>query len=185
MEDRLNRQAWLDAGLERLAADGPQGVRIMPIAQLLGVTKGSFYWHYRDRDAYLAALLEEWERSHTRQIIEHVEHVGGDAAGKLRNLLKITVESDPGLTRAIRSWAHVDPNAARMLKRVDRKRLAYVAELLEATGWSAGDAATLAHWSYCALIGHFSLQGARLNGQQIDLILGTLDFTPPQARREK
>ena len=176
MDDKLNRQSWLDAGLQRLAAQGPHGLRIMTIAQELGVTKGSFYWHFRNQDEYLAALLEEWERSHTQQIIEHVENIGGDPAAKLRNLLSVTIAADPRLTQAVRSWAHTDPMVGKAVKRVDKKRVVYVAGLIGSLGWSPEDAATLARWSYCALIGHFSLQSPGLTEGQIDLILGTIAF---------
>ena len=173
MDDRLNHQHWLDAGLAQLAESGPDSLRIMPIAQRLGVTKGSFYWHFRDLSDYRAALLAEWERAHTQQVIDHVEAAGGDAPAKLRRLMGITVSSDGRLAQAVRHWAHGDPLVARALKRVDRKRLAYVSGLLSALGWPPADAQTLARWAYCGLLGHFSLQGEALSERQVDLILGT------------
>ena len=92
MNEKLGRQSWLDAGLARLATHGPHGLRIMTIAQQLGVTKGSFYWHFDDQAEYLAALLQEWEQSRTQLIIEHVEERGGTPVTKLRNLLTLTVD---------------------------------------------------------------------------------------------
>ena len=80
MDDKHSRHSWLNAGLEQLAAHGPDGLRIMAIAEKLGVTKGSFYWHFRDRPALLAALLEEWEKLATLAIIDEVEAGGGGAS---------------------------------------------------------------------------------------------------------
>lgn len=174
MNDRLARQSWLDAGLTRLASHGHEGLRVMAIAEALGVTKGSFYWHFRDHPQYLASLLDEWERSHTHQIIEEVESAGGPPDAKLRQLLTVTLGSDPRSIQAIRAWAQADATVANAVWRVDRKRLAYVAGLLEALGWEPDQAATLASWSYGALIGHFALRGAALNEPQIDLLLSTI-----------
>jgi len=171
MEDRLNRQQWLDAGLEQIAAEGAGGLRIMPIAQRLGVTKGSFYWHFRDLAGYQAALLQEWEASRTQQIIEHVETTGGDAAARLRTLMTLTLRSDARLAQAVRAWATTDTAVADAVARVDKKRLSYLAALLRELGWSKVDASTLAHWAYCALLGHFSMRAPRLTAQQIDLLL--------------
>ena len=176
MNDRLDRQRWLDAGLERLAAHGAVGVRIMTIAQQLGVTKGSFYWHFKSQGEYLAALLNEWESSRTQHIIDHVEGAGGSAMDKLRRLMAVTVVADPRLAMAVRSWAQLDVTAAKVVKRVDKKRLAYVAGLLAGLGWPPDDAATLARWCHCALIGHFNMQGPGLTEAQSELILGTLAF---------
>jgi len=185
MDDRLNAQHWLDAGLDQLAVHGPDGLRIMAIADKLGVTKGSFYWHFRDLNEYRAALLEEWERGHTQQIIDHVEKTGGDAAAKLRNLMIVTVTADARLAQAIRSWGHNDALAGKAVKRVDKKRLAYLSGLIHGLGWPQDDAETLAHWSYCALLGHFALHSPVLTQQQIDLLLSTLAWRPSRAHARR
>src|SRR5438477_7765626 len=68
-ETRLSAQDWETAALEALADGGVAGVAVEPLARRLGVTKGSFYWHYADREALLAAALSRWEKSHTESII--------------------------------------------------------------------------------------------------------------------
>lgn len=178
MNDRLNAQHWLDAGLRVLATEGPQGLRIMPIAQQLGVTKGSFYWHYRDLDDYQAALLREWEQRHTQQIIRAVEAQGGDPSAKLRNLFGLTVNADARLALAIRRWAASHAPARAAQERVDGDRVAYVAGLLGPLGWTQDEALFLARWTYGALIGYFSLQGPTVTAAQMDLLLAVL--TPRQ-----
>ena len=174
MNERLDRQSWLDAGLLRLATHGPEGLGVSAIAQQLGVTKGSFYWHFQNQGEYLTALLQEWERSRTQLIIEHVEQLASTPADKLRRLLMLTLSADPRMMLAVRSWARSDALASQAIVRVDKKRLAYVAGLIEALGWPLEDAATLARWNYCALIGHFNLQGKALSEAQLDVILGVL-----------
>jgi AcrR family transcriptional regulator len=185
MDDKLNRQHWLGAGLEVLAAHGLQGLRIMSIAQQLGVTKGSFYWHFSNLDEYQSALLEEWEQRHTRQIIQYVDSQGGDAMSKLRNLMTVTVNADASLAKAIRSWAETNPLVHAAQSRVDHDRLVYLESLIAKLGWADKQAQTFARWMYCALIGHFSLQGPPMLAEQIEFILETLRLRPtkkPKAR---
>jgi AcrR family transcriptional regulator len=62
---RTPRSQWIEAGLRALAAGGPDGVRIEPLAQALGVTRGGFYWHFDDRRALLDEMLDTWERRTT------------------------------------------------------------------------------------------------------------------------
>ncbi|MGZ5858291.1 MAG: TetR/AcrR family transcriptional regulator [Burkholderiaceae bacterium] len=174
MEEKKNRRSWLNAGLQALAGEGPDGLRIMLIAQHLGVTKGSFYWHFKSLEEYQTAVLEEWEQSHTQEIIERVEHTGGDAKTKLRNLFVGTISANFSLSRAIRSWSLSNPNVREVQARVDQKRVDYVAKLLRGIGWSKEDALTLGRWGYCAFIGHATLNGPPITEKQLNLILATM-----------
>jgi AcrR family transcriptional regulator len=185
VEEKLNRQNWLGAGLEILAEQGLQGLRIMPIAQQLGVTKGSFYWHFNNLEDYQLALLQEWEQRHTQQIIQYVEGQGGDALTKLRNLMTVTVNADARLAKAIRSWADTNPLAHAAQSRVDLDRLVYLQSLLTKLGWADNKAKAFARWMYCALIGHFSLQGPPILAEQLELILETLNPKPAIKRKAR
>src|SRR5258708_33968522 len=102
---------WLEAAKAALAEHGVDAVRIEPLAQRLGITKGSFYWHFRDRPALLAALLEEWEKEATLAIIDQVESRGGGAGARLLRLFLLTLDADPRLERQLRAWAAGDPAA--------------------------------------------------------------------------
>lgn len=180
---RLDRQRWLDAGLEAIAAHGTVGLRIMVIAEQLGVTKGSFYWHFRDLAGYEAALLEEWEASRTQRLIERVESAGGDARARLRLLLMAVLGAEEKLALAVRSWASTDAVVATAVARVDRKRLAYLGGLLRELGWSKADASTLAQWGYAAWLGHLSMRAPRLTARQVTLVLSR--FVPPGSGRRR
>jgi AcrR family transcriptional regulator len=86
---RTPRRKWIDEGLAALAAGGPYGVRIEPLAEALGVTRGGFYWHFDDRQALLDELLDAWESSTTDEVIERVERDGGSARSKLRRTFEL------------------------------------------------------------------------------------------------
>src|SRR5712672_2767110 len=106
MDDgKKSRQAWLDAGFERLATHGFHGLNAMAIAEQMGVTKGSFYWHFKNLREYRAALLKEWERRYTHEAIQRLERTGAAATAKLRALMSSSGPADhPQLAFASRSW---------------------------------------------------------------------------------
>ena len=83
---RTPRTGWIEEGLRALAAGGPDAVRIEPLAQALGVSKGGFYWHFDGRRALLDEMLDTWERVSVDEVIERIEGAGGDARAKLRRL---------------------------------------------------------------------------------------------------
>jgi len=90
---RTPRSSWIQEGLRALAAGGPDAVRIEPLAQALGVTKGGFYWHFEGRSALLEEMLDTWERVSVDEVIERIEGEGGDARAKLRRLSAIASSS--------------------------------------------------------------------------------------------
>src|SRR5437667_12142563 len=90
---RTPRDRWVDEGLRALAAGGPDAVRIEPLAQALGVTRGGFYWHFDDRRALLDEMLDAWEWATTDEVIERVESEGGDARTRLRRTFALISSS--------------------------------------------------------------------------------------------
>lgn len=122
---------WVQAGLRALAEGGPQAVRIEPLAQALGVSKGGFYWHFKDRQVLLTEMLDRWERESVAEVIEAVEGGGGDARARLRSLFAMAA-ARPDLLRAdlaVREWSRRDLGVAARLRRVDAQRMGYMREL--------------------------------------------------------
>ncbi|HRF09567.1 MAG TPA: TetR/AcrR family transcriptional regulator, partial [Xanthobacteraceae bacterium] len=76
---RLDKRAWIAAAFAELAAHGWDGVRVEPIAATLGVTKGSFYWHFADRDALVGAMFIRWAEGRVRAIRHGVKPDGRPA----------------------------------------------------------------------------------------------------------
>ncbi len=131
---RTPRASWIDEGLRALAAGGPGAVRIELLARALGVSRGGFYWHFEDRGALLAEMLETWERLGVDEVIEHVEQGGGEARAKLRRLSALAGASVERLRidLAVREWAQRDRAVAGRLRRVDNRRMDYVRSLFGA-----------------------------------------------------
>ena len=128
---RTPRASWVDAGLRALSLGGPDAVRVEVLAKQLGVTKGGFYWHFRDRQALLDAMLDTWEQSLVDAVIETAERGGGDGRARLRRLFA-AAEGHEGIMElelSVRDWARRDPAVAQRLTRVDDRRMAYLRPL--------------------------------------------------------
>jgi AcrR family transcriptional regulator len=136
---RLGVDDWIRAGLEILADSGIDGVRVEPLARKLVVTKGSFYWHFKDRAAFLTALLETWRKRATLSIIERLEHSTQGPRERLHALMSLsrdTSKSEFGVAieLAMRLWGRTDSKAQEALEEVDQLRIRYITKLVMATG---------------------------------------------------
>jgi AcrR family transcriptional regulator len=160
MTERLGRQDWVVAGLRALAKDGIDGVRVERLASALSVTKGSFYWHFKDRGELLAAVLEAWKARATGDVIVQVNAAGGGARERLHRLLLIVFAADGRLEQQMRAWASHDGAARAAQDEIDRLRVGYVAALFRDLGFTKAEAQARAHFAYQALIGHFAMGGA-------------------------
>ena len=174
MDEKKNRQDWLIAGLQMLSSEGPNGMGIMPISRKLGVTKGSFYWHFKDLKEYQLALIAEWEQSYAQHAIDYMEQMEGDADTKFRFWMTGAVGSDFSLARAIRSWSLSDENVKQVQERVDAQLIDYLAKLLRGIGWEKEESITVAHWTYWAFVGYATVSGPFVAPKQLNLILDIL-----------
>lgn len=130
-DERRSRDDWVAAGLTHLGEVGVDKVRVDRIAVSLGVTKGSFYWHFADRGELLAAMVDRWESRYTDELISQVDGSGSDAKERGHRLWRLTA-GDPVIRAelAIRDWARRDDSIASRVQQVDDRRLRYVESLL-------------------------------------------------------
>jgi AcrR family transcriptional regulator len=150
MADQLSAKDWLDLGLKTLAKSGFTALKAEPLAKEMGVSRGSFYWHFADIGAFHAAILAHWREVAAEQIIADVE-----AASKDENPLQVLVRRVFGeklvLEKAVRTWATVDPAARAAVQTIDRRRLSYVESLLTRSGLPAEvarDRAQILYWAF-------------------------------------
>ncbi|MEM9456706.1 MAG: TetR/AcrR family transcriptional regulator [Myxococcota bacterium] len=129
---RKSREAWIEAAVALLGERGVEAIRVEPLARRLGVTKGSFYWHFTDRAELLTAVLEQWSKAGTDAFIEQVEAEGGDPRTRLRRLWALTSKGALQAEMAIRDWARRDPEVDAQVHDVDTRRLAYLRSLFGA-----------------------------------------------------
>jgi len=137
---RTPRSKWIEQGLRALAAGGPDAVRIETLAQALGVSKGGFYWHFGDRRALLAEMLDTWERRSTDEVLERVEGEGGDPRTKVQRAGALTFSKDLlAIDLAVRDWSRRDPAIAERLRRVDERRMEYLRSVIGSLRPNADD----------------------------------------------
>ena len=152
MEARLTPKDWIVAGLRLLATEGPGALKVGAMAERLGVSRGSFYWHFRDFADFRSQLLDNWRDRTVDQIIREFES-DPEAPDRLQQLVKKAFFGRRGLDRAIRTWAATEPDVRAMVAAVDARRVGYMAELLIATGVDANHAQSRAAFLYWAYLG--------------------------------
>lgn len=161
-EARLSAADWEAAALDALADSGLAGVAVEPLARRLGVTKGSFYWHFADRDALLAAALAHWERSHTERVIEAVEQVR-DPRERLARLIGQVLAGGRSDRIHIALATAKHPLVRETLARVTHRRLAYLESCYVELGQPRREAkrsALLAYATYVGLV-HLRIEAPR------------------------
>jgi len=135
---RLDEKAWIIAALKKLATHGIDGVRVELLARELGVTKGSFYWHFKDRNELRAAMLDYWRSRATVMLIERMDQSGVSPTARLEQLIELVVHArsrwGDEVELALRMWARQDPRAQATLAEVDQLRVRYIANLLADAG---------------------------------------------------
>ncbi|WP_328792748.1 TetR/AcrR family transcriptional regulator [Streptomyces sp. NBC_00273] len=159
--ERLTADDWADAALAALVERGLAAVAVEPLAAGLGTTKGSFYWHFANRDALVAAALARWEESSTERIIRAMEAVEPDPAARLDALLRGATAAAVDDPREVRLLAASDhPEVAAALARVTERRVGYLAHLFELLGFPAPEARRRGFFAYTSYLGHAQLAHA-------------------------
>jgi AcrR family transcriptional regulator len=158
--NRLTADDWAAAALDAMARGGLAAVAVEPLAARLGTTKGSFYWHFRNRDALVSAALQRWETEHTEAVITMVE-TEPDPLRRLRLLLVTVLEStgDDHVEMAVLATAD-HPLVAPVLARVTERRIEYTARLFRDLGFSARTARERGLLAFTAYLGHAQLAHA-------------------------
>ena len=138
---RLSREDWLAAALEVLYGEGVAKVSIVRIARDMGVTSGSFYWHFTDRNDLLRSLLNFWVCSQTEAIFEKADQFKGTPSERLFKLMEIlTLGEQARYEVAIRAWAGFDDMAAVVVRGTDKRRIEWLRRIFHEMGFSGNEA---------------------------------------------
>lgn len=169
--------------MDVLAKQGVDGVRVEHLAKVLSVTKGSFYWHFKDRDELLEAMLDHWRRQNTVSIVEYVGS-REDPLIRLERLARIPFnlqDADPfGLP--LRLWARHDTRASKALAEVDELRVRMKAQIFVAYGFSPeiAQAKAILLYSYMRIAPTLiELSDQSLRALCEELLLGSPPAQPP------
>lgn len=159
MSERLTKSDWIEHGLRTLANEGASALKAGPMAEKLNVSRGSFYWHFRDIADFRSQLLRSWQERSTEQVIREI--AGRDEPDRLRRLMRRAFAAKPVLDRAIRSWAAEDGEVAAIVASVDARRVTYIAGLLVEAGVDRQKAPSRAAFMYWAYLGQATVMDPR------------------------
>ncbi|NED95581.1 TetR/AcrR family transcriptional regulator [Phytoactinopolyspora alkaliphila] len=154
---RLTAEDWARAALAAISDRGVAAVSVEPLAAGLGATKGSFYWHFSNRQALIDAALQLWEKEHTEAVITTIEAEDGPEQ-RLRRLGELVVGYSRGDRIEVALLAHADdPAVGPVLRRVTSRRIDYVAELYQKLGLDEAEARQRAVLAVSVYLGHVQL----------------------------
>lgn len=156
----LTRGEWLAVAIRIFIDEGVDAVRITRLAGELAVTRGSFYWHFADRDDLISAIVEFWARKNTAAVVSAVDSIEDLSAGILA-LFDTWIDPavfDPRLDLAIREWARRDTAIHKAVERADTRRIAAISALYSRCGYDTEDAFIRARVIYFTQIGYYALE---------------------------
>src|SRR5262245_26540459 len=172
MTERLTAQDWIDFALTALAQEGFGALKADVLARKLGVSRGSFYWHFSDLGTFHTRVIEHWKQMATDAIIADLERYNSGEE-RLEVLARRGFGHDAVLEIRMRAWADHNAEAARVLSNIDRRRRAYMEQMLAEAGIAPSLAATRAQLLYWTYLGA-ALSGSKLTGERLDRIVAEL-----------
>jgi AcrR family transcriptional regulator len=144
----LHPEDWLKAAFTRLSEQGIDAVRVEVLARDLGVSKGSFYWHFRARGDLLEKMLSRWEEGELGWLDPEQE----DASAATRWARVVARTANPEHVRtevAVRAWARRDERVALRVAALERKKAGLIAGVLRDVGFTRSAAEA---WSEVVLL---------------------------------
>ncbi|QPC85296.1 TetR family transcriptional regulator [Mesorhizobium sp. NBSH29] len=181
------REDWILCALAALAEGGVDAIKIERLARKLKVSKGSFYWHFKDRAALLSAVLDLWDGDFTQQLIDNAAHLPSPAERLRFLMVEALVATVSGVDSAraeaaVQAWASRDEMAARRLRAVEAQRVKYLVSELTALGLAPAEADSMAKVLYLALLGLYATRSYNPaiadNSAYLALVELVLDMAP-------
>ncbi len=160
----LTRDDWIEAAARVLEEKSVDAVRVETLAQALGVTRGSFYWHFPSRNDLLEAMLTAWRNAATEQVIDRFERRKVSPTEHIHDLLSLpfrgrSAKRAASTELAIRAWARRDAMARKFVDEVDATRLSYIAQCFSALGLDLAEARLRAFALYAYEVSESLLSG--------------------------
>ncbi len=186
----LTPEHWVEAATDRLVDQGIDSVRVDTLARALQVTRGSFYWHFRDREQLLGAVLQAWRTHATEQLTRRLESARDDPRDQLRDLISLPFRGRSAVRAArielaIRAWARRDAMARAAVDEADAARIGYIAQVFSSLGFAIGEARARAFllYSYELAESQLATHGSAAQRQERKLLVERLLQLPLPKRQ--
>ena len=154
----LGAHDWAEAALDAIGRRGVEGVAIEPLARELGVTKGSFYWHFPNREALLVAALQRWEARETDEVLERVAQETDPHARIKRLITEVNTSKRASRIYMALSNASKPALVREYVERVSKRRLDFIVDCYEALGLAADTARQWALMTFSVFLGSLQLR---------------------------
>ena len=181
----LTPERWIEAATEVLVNQGIDSVRVDVLAQQLQVTRGSFYWHFRDREELLRRVLQAWREQATVQLTLRLESAHADPREQLRDIISLPVRGRAAqraarIELAIRAWARRDATARQAVDEADGARLSYIAQVFSSLGFGLAEARFRAFATYAYVVAESQIAApiAQLQREERDRFIEKLMLLP-------
>jgi AcrR family transcriptional regulator len=158
---RGSEEAWLGAAHELLTEAGVEAVKVMAMAQRLGLSRTGFYWHFKDREALLETIIRQWEDRNTGELVARTGAYAETVCEALFNLFDCWLDNDlfdAPLDLAIRNWGRTDPALQSRLDRADARRQSAIAGMFARYGFDQAEAEVRAMTVIYTQIGYISMR---------------------------
>lgn len=172
---RTPRAAWIEAALKALSTGGVEAVRVEALAASLGVSKGGFYWHFKDRRALLEEMLDAWERAVAGDVIVRIESEQDEPRAKFGQLFELARTADFGVELAVRDWARRDEAVAVRVRRVDNRRMEYLRSLFAQLGLDEEEAEARSLLAFSLFIGTYFIAAEHQGRTRSEVLQLALD----------
>ena len=158
-EGTLSKKDWIDAAREMLIKSGIERVKVEPLAAHLGVSRGSFYWHFRDRQELLDQLIEDWLQTALEPMRAVANEHDLNPVDRFEKFMRVWVQGEPYCPiydLAIRRWALVSQDVSKIVKKMDNDRIALLTTIFTDMGHDADEAFIRARIAYFHQVGYYA-----------------------------
>ena len=173
LRTQLDRNEWIDGAIEALANDGLAGMCVESLAKQFGVTKGSFYWHFKDRQDLINAVLQTWKQGRIGDVDKHGNAVPGKESDQLFQIIEVygANRNRKGISieLAMRDWARRDPQARAVVDEVDAYRMESARKLFVANGLADDEAKSRSFMLYAYMLGQSLMAYDRYDQQAVEI----------------
>ena len=167
---RGSAELWLDAAYQVLVESGVDQVKVGVLAERLGLSRTSFYWHFADREALLAGLIARWQAQNTAKLVAQAEAPAATISQAILNIFDCWIDAtlfDSRLEFAIRTWALNDAALEATIASADATRIAALAAMFRRFGYPEDEADIRAHTVYLTQIGYISMRTNEAHGPRL------------------
>ncbi|WP_417579485.1 TetR/AcrR family transcriptional regulator [Nitrincola sp.] len=158
---RGSPEIWIDIAYDTLITRGVETVRIQPLSKQLGLSRTSFYWFFKDREALLEALIQRWRDKNTGNLIQQTQAYAENITEAVLNLFDCWLDQelfDDAFEFAMRNWALQSAEVEAEIEQADQRRLQAIREMFEQFGFASQEADIRARTIYLTQIGYVSMR---------------------------